>query len=280
MSFYPAAALVEVAPAPVTGPGGVPTAPVICEQTDRYEVRLAQTAAEVTAALRLRFAVFNLELGEGLTESYRTGCDEDEFDRQCWHLLVCERRTGAVVGTYRLQTLAAAQAGRGWYAATEFDLAHVPSGLLAEALELGRACIAPAHRHTEVLLLLWRGIAACVQACGKRYVFGCCSLASQDPRAGWALLQQLTAAGHLHPAFCIPPQPGMACAGQAEPAKDATAAALPTVPVPKLLRSYLRLGAKVCGPPALDRQFQTIDFLVLLDVAALDARARRLFWEK
>jgi len=278
MSFYPAAALIEVPPAVL--PSAALEGLVISEQTARYEVRLAQTAAEVAAALRLRFAVFNLELGEGLAESYRTGRDEDEFDRQCWHLLVCERRTGAVVGTYRLQTHERAQAGQGWYAATEFELTHLPAGLLADALELGRACIAPAHRHTEVLLLLWRGIAACVQACGKRYVFGCCSLASQDPRAGWALTQQLAAAGHLHPAVLISPQPGFECFGQAEPELGDNAEALPAVEVPKLLRSYLRLGAKVCGPPALDRQFQTIDFFVLLDVAALDARARRLLWER
>jgi putative hemolysin len=35
------------------------------------------------------------------------------------------------------------------------------------------------------------------------------------------------------------------------------------------LRAYLSLGAKICGPPALDRQFKTIDFLTLLDIHAL-----------
>jgi len=35
--------------------------------------------------------------------------------------------------------------------------------------------------------------------------------------------------------------------------------------IPKLLRAYLTVGAKICGPPALDRQFKTLDFLTLLD---------------
>ena len=35
--------------------------------------------------------------------------------------------------------------------------------------------------------------------------------------------------------------------------------------IPKLLRAYLSIGAKICGPPALDREFKTIDFLTLLD---------------
>ena len=35
---------------------------------------------EVRAAQSLRFQVFNLELNEGLQESYVTGLDEDPFD--------------------------------------------------------------------------------------------------------------------------------------------------------------------------------------------------------
>jgi len=33
--------------------------------------------------------------------------------------------------------------------------------------------------------------------------------------------------------------------------------------VPKLLRTYLAIGARICGPPAIDREFKTIDFLTL-----------------
>ena len=32
-----------------------------------------------------------------------------------------------------------------------------------------------------------------------------------------------------------------------------------------LLRTYLRHGAKVCGPPAVDRLFKTIDYFVVID---------------
>ena len=39
--------------------------------------------------------------------------------------------------------------------------------------------------------------------------------------------------------------------------------------IPKLLRASLAVGAKICGPPAIDREFKTIDFLTLLDLEAL-----------
>jgi putative hemolysin len=49
------------------------------------------------------------------------------------------------------------------------------------------------------------------------------------------------------------------------------------VKIPKLLRAYLTLGAKICGPPALDRQFKTIDFLTLLDLETMPLLARQKF---
>ena len=49
------------------------------------------------------------------------------------------------------------------------------------------------------------------------------------------------------------------------------------VKIPKLLRAYLTMGAKICGAPALDREFQTIDFLTLLDLESLSPAARERF---
>lgn len=39
--------------------------------------------------------------------------------------------------------------------------------------------------------------------------------------------------------------------------------------IPSLLNSYLKVGAKVCGAPALDRAFKCVDFLTILDVSNL-----------
>jgi len=47
--------------------------------------------------------------------------------------------------------------------------------------------------------------------------------------------------------------------------------------LPKLLEAYLALGARICGPPALDRKFKTINFLTLLDLKTLPARIAEKF---
>jgi putative hemolysin len=238
----------------------------------RYVVRYAQTAEEVDAVLALRFEVFNLELGEGLASSYETGRDEDEFDAVCRHLMVVERASGRVVGTYRLQTGAMASAGHGFYSATEFDLSGLPADVLEDAVELGRACIARDHRNTRVLFLLWKGLAAYVAHNGKRYLFGCCSLTSQDPAEGERMARWLVSKGHVHPTLAVTSRPGFECAAGLPDDEAAEAQ------VPKLFAIYLRYGAKVCGPPALDRAFGTIDFFVLFEVESMDPQARRAFF--
>lgn len=241
----------------------------------RYRLRFASTPAELDAILRLRFQVFNLELGEGLAASFDSGRDEDEFDLSCHHLLLEERATGEVVGTYRLQAAAMAATEFGLYTASEFDLSGFPPEVLAQGVEVGRACVARAHRKGPPLLLLWRGLAAYLAHNRKRFLFGCCSLTSQDPEDGWRAFAELEARGALHSEIWVPPLPGFECAppamGSVAPGK---------VELPALFEIYLRYGGKVCSPPVLDRRFQTLDFLVLLDAAALDGRARRMFFRE
>ena len=50
-----------------------------------------------------------------------------------------------------------------------------------------------------------------------------------------------------------------------------------SIKVPKLLKTYLTIGARICAPPAWDRDFGTIDFLTLLDLKMLSAAARNRF---
>jgi putative hemolysin len=261
-------------------PGGYPPFPELLPagmiEHGRYRVRFARRADELDSVLRLRYRVFNLELGEGLAASAATGRDEDAFDAACHHLLVEDVPAGTVIGTYRMQTAAMAAAGRGFYSAGEFDLAALPPEVVASAMEVGRACIAREHRNRQVLFLLWKGLARYLTATGARYLFGCCSLTSQDPAEGLRVMAHLAGRGLLHPGLRVDPLPGLGCAaGEAAAAAEADPAA---IELPSLFRTYLRYGALVCGPPAIDREFKTIDFLVLLDSEALDRRSRALFF--
>lgn len=239
-----------------------------------YIVRFAKTAEDLEQLLKLRFHVFNRELGEGLSESWETGLDRDRFDEVCHHLMLVHERTGELVGTYRMQTVDMARAGIGLYTAQEYVLDDVPESVLGRSIELGRACIADEHRNGHALYALWRGLALYMTWSGNRYLFGCCSLTSQDPREGTAMLRYLERGGYMAADYSAPTREEFEC----PLVSDAELAGVPAVKVPKLFGTYLRYGAFVCSPPALDRTFGTIDFLVCLDIDGLDARVRSLFF--
>jgi putative hemolysin len=230
-----------------------------------YATRLARDVSEVRAAQELRFAVFNLELNEGLSESLTTGLDADPFDVVCDHLLVEHVPTATIVGTYRLQTGPTAGANLGYYSEQEFDFAPFES-IRPELIELGRACVHQHHRNLVVLGLLWKGIADYARERGGRYLCGCSSLTSQDPAVGASAYADLCRKYLVEPRFRTCPLPAF------ESSLQQLAEESPKIP--KLLRAYLSMGARICGPPALDRQFKTIDFLTLLDMETMPALLR------
>jgi putative hemolysin len=233
-----------------------------------YRLRFAETREDFEGAYRLRFFVFNLELGEGPESAYQDGYEKDEFDEVCDHLLVEDTRSQEIVGTYRLQTGAAAARNLGYYSAREFDFR--PYEPLRNVLvELGRACIHRDHRSFEVLTLLWRGIAAYAQERSARYLVGCSSLTSQSPSEGRAIYSQLQD-------FLTEPSLQTVPLTAYQLPVEAHSSPRELRP-PKLLRAYLSIGARICGAPAIDRAFKTIDFLTLLDLEAMYSGARARF---
>ena len=234
-----------------------------------YRLRFAESLDDLEAAYRLRFLVFNLELGEGLETAYQHGSDTDEFDAVCDHLIVEHCRTNQVVGTYRLQTGTSAGRNLGYYSAREFDFRPYES-VRSSIVELGRASIHREHRSFQVLSLLWRGVAAYAQGRQTRYLIGCSSLTSQDPQVGSAMYHSLQP--YLaDPDFRTTPLPQYDMPMLQAESTNAN------VQPPKLLRAYLSIGASICGRPALDREFKTIDFLTLLDLESMSSCARSRF---
>ncbi len=256
-----------------------PPRPSIHAEVGRYRLRLAGTIEDRDAACRLRFRVFNIEMGEGLESSYETGLDTDQFDLFCEHLVVEEKLTRRIVGTYRMQSGETAARNLGYYSEQEFHFAPYEP-LRCGILELGRASIDREHRTPEVLTLLWRGIAQYANDMGLRYLVGCSSLHSQDPHEGWQIYRQMRPYA-VSPDFATVPTPAFACPGEQTPPAAQSSSdgeAPPASPrIPRLLRTYLAIGARICAPPAWDREFGTIDFLTLLDLKMLSPSARNHF---
>ncbi len=251
-------------------------APALCAQAGPYRLRTVRTESELEDVCRLRFRIFNLELGEGLPESFHRGADRDQFDAQCHHLLVEHRRDG-VIGTYRLQISETAKSGVGFYSAQEFELTQMPNEVLALGVELGRACIAKDHRNKKVLFLLWRGLAEYATHFDKRYFFGCNSLTTQDGNLGWQTYDWLRTQHHLHEQIRIPVAEAFRIPKPSTQSSNRPGLSSLVRGVPPLFAAYLRYGSKVCSEPALDREFGTIDYLTVLDLHKLNRLQKARF---
>lgn len=235
----------------------------------RYLVKLAESPGEIESALRLRYEVFSVELGGEQPSTDSPRIEFDEFDLSCRHLLVIDRTTLKTVGTYRLNSIETAMSSKGFYSNSEFSLDDLPSEVLSSGLEIGRACIAAEHRNTKVLFLLWRGLVAHLQAAGKRYFFGCCSIFTTDESVGSRAFRQLSEDGHVHESFRVTPRRN---------AIEVESSGNEVVELPGLFNMYLRMGAKVCGTPIVDHEFGTIDFFVVCDTHQISEKYRRMFF--
>lgn len=234
-----------------------------------YVTSIASSQQEIRAAQRLRYQVFAEEKGAVL-HTRVPGHDIDDFDAHVDHLIVSERTTGEVVGTYRL--LPPGRFER-LYSDGEFDLAAL-AGLRDSLVETGRACVHPDHRDGTVINLMWSGLARYVLLSGHRYLAGCASVPLADGGLAAANATLLGSGRYAcPPEFRVTPRDPWTPAQPLPAALGAPSVAL----LPPLLRGYLRVGAWMCGAPAHDRDFGDADFFVLLDLERMNERYRRYY---
>ena len=225
---------------------------------------------EIEEAQRLRYKIFVEEMGARLPKT-KTGLDQDLFDNWCDHLLVRDEETLRVVGTYRVLTPhKAAQLGS-LYSESEFDLTRL-AHLRPKMVELGRSCVHQDYRSGNVIMALWSGLGRYMQQGGYDTMLGCASVSIADGGHCAASLYSKLSHSHLasieYRAFPRLPLPVESLNQQLE------------VDPPPLVKGYLRLGAKICGAPAWDPDFNTADFLTLLRLGDMHPRYAKHFLGK
>jgi putative hemolysin len=227
------------------------------------EVRLAQDQYEIIEAQKLRHRVFSTEFGSQIYSDQQR--DIDDFDPYCQHLIAIE--SGQIVGTYRiLFPEGAARAGR-MYSETEFDLTNFGS-LRQSTIELGRSCIAPEFRNGDVLRRLWTGLGDLLSTRAEKYLMGCVSVSMED--GGYFAASLYQHLRRLHPKspatlsqFRVSPMRALPISATADSCQ---------VVVPPLMKSYLKLGARLIGEPHWDVDFRVADFPMMMEGSLLEKR--------
>lgn len=243
------------------------TLPANTGVTKGLVVGLAQSPDEIEMIQRLRYYVFSNEYDAVLGNS-QDGIDRDAFDPWCEHLMVKELGTDIVVGTYRVLTPHQAKRAGSYYSESEFDLTGL-GAVRNQLVEFGRACIHEDYRQGSALMMLWSGLAEILKQGRYEYVFGCASVSLRDDGNTAARVWRQVRDG-VHQ----PDQPKVIPLHRYP--VELLDSELPAE-VPALLKGYLKLGARICGEPAWDPDFNTADFPMLLSVQNMGTRYRRHF---
>jgi putative hemolysin len=232
---------------------------------------------------RLREITFRAA-GEGTGQPI----DLDRFDEHYLHLFVWHRDRREIVGAYRIaptDRILKTQGVKGLYTSTLFHYDERLIASMGPAIELGRAFVRREYqRHSNALMLLWKGIAQVVARSGRyRVLFGAVSISNHYASASQLLMREFLTLHHtsaLRPlvtGVCPPIDADQRVAGHGPVARDiaevermVTALEADGKGVPVLLRQYLRLNAKLLGFN-VDAGFGgALDALMMVDLANVD----------
>lgn len=242
------------------------TSPIQSQQI--YQLKLAETAQAVREAQQLRHRVFSAEYGVAFPGS--DGLDSDEFDRFCDHLIVRHTMSAEVVGTYRMLLPKQAKKIDRYYSQGEFFMTRLLRQIPG-LVELGRSCVHPDHRNGSVIMMLWSGIVRHMQQHHCSHMIGCASVSMRDGGK-----QAATLWDRFYADATIMADPLLETFPKnALPLETLTRD--PDTQLPPLMRGYFKVGAKVCGEPNWDPDFNTADFLLLMDMSAMSPRYARHF---
>jgi len=252
--------------------------PSVLLETDQFLVKLAENQQEIQKALRLRYEVFNVEKGKGLRNLDHKGIDSDEFDEFCLHLLVIEKETEKVIGTYRVHLGSIANTAKGFYSSREYDIVGLRE-IANYCMELGRSCVALKYRTGAIVALMWGGIGELLNRADLRFMLGCVSLEDLSPVSGWSLYRYFLKKHLISEILSARPRPEyeLKNVSEQEIQKFSSDEVAIRKFIPPLFKGYLRIGCKICGEPALDSEFGTIDFLIIVDKQKVPERYIRHF---
>ncbi|MDU8946080.1 GNAT family N-acetyltransferase [Ovoidimarina sediminis] len=230
----------------------------------RYAARFADSAADITAAQRLRHRAFRGGLGE----------DADRFDEICRNVLIEEVKTGTLVACFRLLALGHGREIGASYSAQFYELSALES-YEGRLVEMGRFCVDTAWKDPDILRVAWAAMTRYVDETGTDLLFGCSSFTGCEAKAyydAFAVLRDR----HLAPKRWLPKvkAPDVFRFARRLRRVPDPRAAMRTMP--PLLKGYLAMGGWVSDHAVIDRDLGTLHVFTGLEVKSIPAARARL----
>ncbi|MCX5782257.1 MAG: GNAT family N-acetyltransferase [Elusimicrobia bacterium] len=245
-------------------------------ERQRFIVKTAENAFELEKALKLRYEVFYKEM---LNKRHFLFIDVDKFDMSCDHLMIIDKTSGDLVGTYRFNSSLFAKT---FYSELEFDMSSIKN-LSGVKVELGRVCIRREWRTSATLALFWKGIADYLAATDAKYLFGCSSIHTTDYSEINLVTNYLKKNHYSDASLRVTPKPFFEASKKSlfdiDMSSSETLERAKAL-IPSLLYWYLKIGAVICGEPAIDRAFRCTDYFTILDMDRINKRIESRFTAK
>jgi len=234
----------------------------------RYFVKTIETAEELKEVLTLRYSIFFEEL---MNKKNFFKEDKDKFDNICDHLVIVEKTTNKIVGTYRVNC---SLFSKKFYSANEFNIKNILKQTGVK-VELGRACIQQEHRKNAVIILLWRGIVEYVKETNAKYLFGVSSAKELNEERIVELFYYFKQNHYSENDLRVVPKISFKISKLNKKIQNSFSTNMPEVP--GLIKFYLKAGSKICGEPAHDRKMKCYDFFTILDMSKISTSVEEKF---
>jgi putative hemolysin len=232
----------------------------------QYDVRLAESEAEIHAAQKLRYEVLFKESGGRVTrEMLNTEREEDEWDEIAYHVVVIDKRLdNRVVGTVRLVSNTALEKDQAFYTEHAFDLSGL-FGSYNKVLELSRACVSPEGRGGAILMLIWKFTMQFVEQNKYDVLFGCASFKGTGYSDHIEILSYLYDR-HLASEELMPVPKSAVQSIAIKDFLEPPGKGKERGKVPTMLRGYLKIGARISDHAVIDPIFNTTFVAIYVDV--------------
>ncbi len=249
----------------------------------RFEIRFTKNKDELIESQRLRHKIFIDEICDSNKKIVESRIEKDKFDDYYKHLIIIDHQDptlhpkGKIIGVTRVMLSDEIHEDKGFYCSQEFNLTPIIA-TQKKCIEIGRTCIDPRYRNTLILHYLWIEIGAFCSNNGVELLFGVASF------KGNSVNKISMALSFIHYEYLAPAEirpkalkDGFIAMNIIQ--KNAIDKFNALKQMPNLLKSYLRFGAKVGEGAFIDKELNTIDILVIVDVLNM-IKKYKVYYEK
>ena len=246
--------------------------PKVAFQIDeqRFTIKIAETEQELLGAFRLRNSVF---YEEWTGKSSPTGLDIDKYDPLADHLIIIQKDTNQIMGTYRLipsawpkkESSKLVSTKPCFYTESLYDINDFLQKKAGNKVEMGRACTLKSLRGSQAIHYIWLGLSKYFRITFSRYMFGCVSIVDINKQYSASVYKSLLEKGLVDKKAFVPPIGKYQIKDFDTVLSKVKTLAGQNFKIPRLFLWYLSLGSRAHGPPAYDPEFKSYDFFISLD---------------